>query len=189
MAMLGARGRCRFLSRAGVADADPWCPRSFLFPGGTATAVDLPWTASRRPWTGPSGGGTCFSIALRPELNSATSADGSSHHVPSAGRTGSSGSQPRSRLESSPPRPAMGVRAADAAWRHRPFSDILRSTGALDCDRLRGPRSATEPVRESPLLSDPSSSLAGESSKLLVSLATYNEAGNLRPLVEAIRRF
>jgi dolichol-phosphate mannosyltransferase len=38
-------------------------------------------------------------------------------------------------------------------------------------------------------VSDPSAPPAGDAPKLLVSLATYNEAGNLRPLVETIRQF
>jgi dolichol-phosphate mannosyltransferase len=38
-------------------------------------------------------------------------------------------------------------------------------------------------------VSDPSAPPAAESPKLLVSLATYNEAGNLRPLVETIRQY
>jgi len=37
-------------------------------------------------------------------------------------------------------------------------------------------------------VSDSSAPSSGESPQLLVSLATYNEAGNLRPLVEAIRQ-
>ena len=36
---------------------------------------------------------------------------------------------------------------------------------------------------------DPSDSPAEDARKLLVSLATYNEAGNLRPLVDTIRQF
>jgi dolichol-phosphate mannosyltransferase len=36
---------------------------------------------------------------------------------------------------------------------------------------------------------DPAASRSGEAPKLLISLATYNEAGNLRPLVETIRQF
>jgi hypothetical protein len=36
---------------------------------------------------------------------------------------------------------------------------------------------------------NPSATPAGDAPRLLVSLATYNEAGNLRPLVEAIRRY
>jgi dolichol-phosphate mannosyltransferase len=36
---------------------------------------------------------------------------------------------------------------------------------------------------------DPSATPAGDAPRLLVSLATYNEAGNLRPQVEAIRRY
>jgi dolichol-phosphate mannosyltransferase len=38
-------------------------------------------------------------------------------------------------------------------------------------------------------VSDPSDPPAEEAQKLLVSLATYNEAGNLRPLVETIRTY
>jgi len=38
-------------------------------------------------------------------------------------------------------------------------------------------------------VSDPSAPPAGDAPKLLVSLATYNEAGNLKPLVETIRQF
>ena len=37
-------------------------------------------------------------------------------------------------------------------------------------------------------MSDPAAPAAADAPKLLVSLATYNEAGNLRPLVEAIRQ-
>ncbi len=36
---------------------------------------------------------------------------------------------------------------------------------------------------------NPPATHAGDAPRLLVSLATYNEAGNLRPLVEAIRRY
>ncbi len=38
-------------------------------------------------------------------------------------------------------------------------------------------------------MSDPSHSVADDGSRLLISLATYNEAGNLKPLVETIRQF
>ena len=38
-------------------------------------------------------------------------------------------------------------------------------------------------------MSDPSASPSDHAPKLLVSLATYNEAGNLRPLVDTIRQF
>jgi dolichol-phosphate mannosyltransferase len=38
-------------------------------------------------------------------------------------------------------------------------------------------------------VSDPSAPPAGHAPRLLVSLATYNEAGNLKPLVETIRQF
>jgi dolichol-phosphate mannosyltransferase len=38
-------------------------------------------------------------------------------------------------------------------------------------------------------VSDPSHSAADDRSRLLISLATYNEAGNLQPLIEAIRNF
>ena len=36
---------------------------------------------------------------------------------------------------------------------------------------------------------DPAAPAGRRSRKLLVSLATYNEAGNLRPLVDTIRQF
>jgi dolichol-phosphate mannosyltransferase len=36
---------------------------------------------------------------------------------------------------------------------------------------------------------DPHASASEHGPKLLISLATYNEAGNLKPLVETIRRF
>jgi dolichol-phosphate mannosyltransferase len=38
-------------------------------------------------------------------------------------------------------------------------------------------------------VSNPSATHAGDAPRLLVSLATFNEAGNLRPLVETIRRY
>ncbi len=38
-------------------------------------------------------------------------------------------------------------------------------------------------------MSDPSATPAGDAGRLLISLATYNEAGNLQPLVETIRRY
>jgi dolichol-phosphate mannosyltransferase len=38
-------------------------------------------------------------------------------------------------------------------------------------------------------VSDPSAPTSSEKNPLLISLATYNEAGNLRPLVETIREF
>jgi dolichol-phosphate mannosyltransferase len=38
-------------------------------------------------------------------------------------------------------------------------------------------------------VSDPSATISAGTIRLLVSLATYNEAGNLRPLVETIREF
>ena len=44
-------------------------------------------------------------------------------------------------------------------------------------------------IRDEPAVPDPSASPADDARKLLVSLATYNEAGNLRPLVETIRQF
>ena len=44
-------------------------------------------------------------------------------------------------------------------------------------------------IRDEPAVPDPSAAPAEDARKLLVSLATYNEAGNLRPLVETIRQF
>jgi dolichol-phosphate mannosyltransferase len=38
-------------------------------------------------------------------------------------------------------------------------------------------------------VSDPSEPVAEGGSRLLVSLATFNEAGNLQPLIETIRQF
>ena len=38
-------------------------------------------------------------------------------------------------------------------------------------------------------MSDPSAPTSAQANRLLISLATYNEAGNLQPLVETIRQF
>jgi dolichol-phosphate mannosyltransferase len=49
--------------------------------------------------------------------------------------------------------------------------------------------SAIACFRDEPAVPDPSAPPSDDSHKLLVSLATYNEAGNLRPLVDTIRQF
>lgn len=48
---------------------------------------------------------------------------------------------------------------------------------------------AIAPFRDELPVSDPSLPCGKDARQLLVSLATYNEAGNLRPLVETIRQF
>ncbi len=44
-------------------------------------------------------------------------------------------------------------------------------------------------IRDEPAVRDPSLHPVADDRQLLVSLATYNEAGNLKPLVETIRQF
>jgi dolichol-phosphate mannosyltransferase len=63
----------------------------------------------------------------------------------------------------------------------------LRRTKAARRVRVRRDRVAQVEV-EGPV-SDPSEPASGEARRLLISLATYNEAGNLEPLVETIRQF
>ena len=57
------------------------------------------------------------------------------------------------------------------------------------CDLVRARAHADACVEVDPAVSDPSAIPSPETKGLLLSLATYNEAGNLRPLVETIRQF
>jgi dolichol-phosphate mannosyltransferase len=67
--------------------------------------------------------------------------------------------------------------------------DMLRSAVAADADRHLGPHLVMAAARNESAVSDTSAPSAALSRTVLISLATYNEAGNLRPLVEAIRGY
>jgi dolichol-phosphate mannosyltransferase len=80
------------------------------------------------------------------------------------------------------------VSAENPARRRPRGGDILSSracawvaacTHGPACDRLGNDQ----------LVADPSAHHSGDAPRLLVSLATYNEAGNIRPLVESIRQY
>ncbi len=73
--------------------------------------------------------------------------------------------------------------------RRLPAGDILGTFLFRPCDEFRA-RGSVDVSPEGALpVSDPADRPSEEAGKLLISLATYNEAGNLRPLVETIRQY
>src|SRR5262249_43725407 len=79
-------------------------------------------------------------------------------------------------------------RANDPPWRQAPGGDRLALQARTDGVRRAHRPDLDLPARKEPLVSNPSATPTADAPRLLISLATYNEAGNLRPLAEAIRQ-
>ena len=138
-ALIGVRGTFSISLMSRCRRRRSWCSQPFLFPGGTATAVDLARTTEK------SFRGRSF---RRRHLLF--------NHSP--------------HLALDPRRRYLGFALRAVANR------VVRGAAPIFESRLT--RSCPTHPRPRP-----------RSQRLLISLATYNEAGNLRPLVEAIRQF
>ena len=143
-----------------------WCFRAALFPGGTASMTHPTLTMTCCRALEFIGGGTCFSLRTSP------------FRPPILGR----------KFQVDWVLARFGKEStSDFTWRIRFVGDNLTSIA-----HRRAPSPSDQPRIVNPddlTVSDSHESQSQPETKLLVSLATYNELGNLQPLVQAIRQF
>jgi dolichol-phosphate mannosyltransferase len=140
-----------------------WCSRPFPFPGGTATSVGLARATSGRLGTS------------LPEAAPALSFH--SFHLSLA--------FPQFR-----PRGTISrLHDSQRGLAHSRRCRYRRQSDEYEGESFRPQSSVIARIRDESAVSVPSALPTEGVRKLLISLATYNEAGNLRPLVETIRQF
>jgi dolichol-phosphate mannosyltransferase len=162
--MFDGRGSLTISLTSRCRRTESWCSKPLPLPGGTASTVGLDRTITHRFESKLSGGGTCFnSQTFRPDPRFPL--------LPTATITTSPKSSPLIRLA----QPGLMAYLSFATIQER---DTVRARGAVIVR-----------IRDGLTVPDPSLPSKTEAPRLLISLATYNEADNLKPLVESIRQF